>query len=59
MAKTIDWVVFTEKADQARHFEKLLQEHHILDGDIQVVHARGRLWDFAKPDVQNKPRYGR
>ena len=59
MAKTIDWVVFTEKADQARHFEKLLQEHHVLDGDIQVVHARGRLWDFAKPDVQNKPRYGR
>lgn len=63
MSKTIDWLIITEKADQAKHFEKALHivdgSSDVLDGVVKVVHARGRLYDFAVPDKQNNARYGR
>lgn len=63
MTKTIDWLVVTEKADQARRFKKALQLDNqksiLLDGVVEIVHARGRLYDFAVPDEQNESRYGR
>ena len=63
MTKKIDWLIITEKADQARQFEKGLSlvngKTPYLDGTVAIVHARGRLLDFSIPDVQNKKRYGR
>ena len=63
MSERIDWLVFTEKPDQARNFVKALNldgdSSDMLTGTVKVVAARGRLYDFDVPDVQNKARYGR
>jgi len=63
MAKMIDWLILTEKPDQARQFEKALQlsgsSTPYLDGIVKIVNARGRLYDFAVPDIQNNAKYGR
>jgi len=63
MAKMIDWLILTEKPDQARQFEKALQlsgsSTPYLDGTVKIVNARGRLYDFAVPDIQNNAKYGR
>lgn len=61
--KKIDWLIVTEKPDQARRFEEALSLDNAatpyLEGVVEIVHARGRLYDFAKPEVQNIARYGR
>lgn len=63
MAKMIDWLILTEKPDQARQFEKALRlsgsSTPYLDGIVKIVNARGRLYDFAVPDIQNNAKYGR
>jgi len=63
MVAKIDWLLLTEKPDQARQFRKALalkdDESPYLDGVVVVNHARGRLFDFAVPDEQNEVRYGR
>lgn len=63
MEKVIDWLILTEKPDQARQFEKALKLEGMsspyLDGVVKIVNARGRLYDFAVPDVQNNAKYGR
>ena len=63
MTSKIDWLLLTEKPDQARQFEEALElkngQSPFFDGVVVVAHARGRLYDFAVPDEQNESRYGR
>lgn len=63
MEKTIDWFVLCEKPDQAKKIEKALgvinQRSSLLTGLISIKAARGRLFNFAKPEKQNEVRYGR
>lgn len=63
MTKEYNWVILVEKPDQKRHFEKALslKNNHTpyLSGKVEIVSARGRLYDFEKPEVQNEQKYGR
>lgn len=63
MIKEYDWVILVEKPDQKRHFENALHLKNnttpYLDGHVEIVSARGRLYDFEKPEIQNEEKYGR